>query len=84
MTEKEAWLKIGDEYETLSNPTIGLCVRIRAFPTRMNPLKAAMRNRLFLFAPHPGDVWYWNADNRKQTRAFRATACCFLAAMCDG
>ncbi len=88
MTEKEAWLELAHEYETNSTPSsvaerhiTGLCLRINAF--RSAP-RVAMREHLSLFAPYRGAVWYWAAcDNSKRTRDLRATACCFLAAMCD-
>lgn len=84
MTEKEAWLKIGAECMD-SDVLIFLCHETSHHPRSWSTHFPAMRKRLALLVPerlydHPEpchDAW-WGIQNE-----VRATACGFLAAMCD-
>ena len=81
MTEKEAWLKIARTHEGIGPCRVGLCWSIRGLPGCN--CRAAMRKRLRLLAPTRDAVWFWPINNSRKTRDLRATACCFLAAMCN-
>ncbi|KKK52010.1 hypothetical protein LCGC14_3109250 [marine sediment metagenome] len=81
MTEKEAWLEIARTYDGDGPCQVGLCWSIRDIPSCA--WRAAMRKRLRLFAPSRTAVWYWPINKSREARDLRATACCFLAAMCD-
>ena len=86
MTEKETWLKIAAQFDAAGPcDAIGICHGIDTLAAAAEASYAlcnAMKVRLRLFSPHQGG-WYWPCDKRRVNRTLRATACCFLAAMCD-
>ena len=77
MTEKEAWLDWGKRCTEKVDPVCmpGLCLWSTRLPE--------MREHLQLFCPTgmTCDDYWWRWTPRGI--AERATACCFLAAMCD-
>lgn len=81
MTEKEAWLELARTYEGTGHCELGLCWSIREM-LRCN-CRVAMRKRLRLFAPGRSAAWFWPINKSRESRDLRATACGFLAAMCD-
>lgn len=89
MTEKEAWLHIAAEYASRRKlPCLGLCYYAGNIMVECDLIEASMGRtmcgRVFLFKPSPkADGWYWPQNFTRATRDLRATAACFLAAMCD-
>ena len=82
MTEKEAWLKIGQKCAK-SKWVEYLCHETVDAPSH---LRAQMLVRLFRFMPHenPSHFSAWWVDGTTRiVNDQRATACCFLAAMCE-
>ena len=83
MTEKQAWLKFARDYDSTKHVKhIGLCRTIEDSGVS-GDMGFAMRERLRWFRPYPHAVWYWPCNRTRLTSTLRATACCFLAAMCD-
>ena len=99
MTEKEAWLRIAEMFESggptwkwyATSPTIvGICqatAKLRSDFLIDWWMKDAMNARLAEhFNPNGKDPvfeFFWPENLRRTSRDLRATACCFLAAMCD-
>ncbi len=88
MTEKEAWLKSARKC-ILARDSCFLCHEVKH--RRLN-LRPQMKERLWLFRPDPdsdcGLPWWWygygdDCKDLTEANECRATACCFLAAMCD-
>ena len=94
MTEKEAWLEIAEMFDS-QEPTwcpgvMGICwatVTLQHRGMIGYATKHEMINRLGeYFNPNGKDPtrdFFWPQDTRGVNRTLRATACCFLAAMCD-
>ena len=98
MTEKKAWLKIAEMFDSdgplpemrLSPfPFIGLChgtvvLRRRGdiSYTREDHMDRVMFAH-FRYDNNPNHPFVWPKDASRVSRTLRATACCFLAAMCD-
>ncbi len=80
MTEKEAWLEIARQMIEGSCGSVGICDAIKSIATV--DMWYTMKTRLRMFSPQEGG-WYWPVNKRRVTRTLPATACCFLAAMCD-
>lgn len=88
MTEKEAWL--GMAYRcVVARDNHFLCHKVNR--RRLN-LRPQIKERLWLFRPDlDSDCgepwWYWGTEGEVETlqeaNDQRATACCFLAAMCN-
>ena len=82
MTEKEAWLEIGER--CMPRAFIYLCNEAAKYP--MFP---SMCEHLLRFKPlttdehYGGNVWWQDYGNPTDCwgNSYRATACCFLAAM---
>ena len=93
MTEKEAWLELAEMFGSGSRlPSIypdistyrvrGICDGIDYLEDRgkiPNVLMLPMEKRLYESFDN-GCIYFWG---RNGARKPRATACCFLAAMCD-
>ena len=96
MTEKEAWLELAEMFESgkpvlqvhtdyvVSQPVDGICWGLEYLKQEGiidSEMDSAMDERLYAFFwpenTHKGYFW------RKGLRKPRATACCFLAAICD-
>ena len=93
MTEKAAWLELAEMFDSVEPlpifrgvycdfPPVGICDAIlcQGLPSRQG---RRMRQRLTSFQPHEWAIWYWPENITRTSRTLRATACCFLAAMCD-
>ncbi len=86
--ESEAWLKIARKCVRIRNEAVFLCEETKA--VEPPALSSQMCCRLKLFRPTkwcgPHNLW-WKSElpgiTRKDANDQRATACCFLAAMCD-
>lgn len=97
MTEKEAWLELAEKYEPGARPPVyrddtnklqkvssGICFGLEYLQLR-NDITRDMNTRMDFrlhefFAPGTFVAYFWPMG---ECRAERATACCFLAAMCD-
>ena len=93
MTEKAAWLELAEMFDSVEPlpifrgeycafPVVGICDAIlrQGLPLRQC---SRMRQRLTSFQPKEWAIWYWPENITRTSRTLRATACCFLAAMCD-
>ena len=97
MTEKEAWLKIARMFTSGNLPLVidarrtfrvdGICrgtlyLRKRGFIDRQREMEMDHHLEWRFRPPDTPGGYYWprNQDHHGE----RATACCFLAAMCDG
>ena len=78
MTEKEAWLEIADKCVETRDDAVFLC---------HETMDGQMRKRLEMFKPLTSCFVWWerrnDSDPAGEVNDQRATACCFLAAMCD-
>ena len=97
MTEKEAWLKLASKYEPGGRPPVyrdqakglikvssGICFGLEYLWLQgdiTRDMDNTMDDRLheFFAPPHTFVAFFWP---KGECRAERATACCFLAAMC--
>ena len=97
MTEKQAWLELASKYEPGARPPVyrdrsktlmkissGICLGLEYLELRDDITKDmcnTMDERLHeFFAPDCFVAYFWP---KGECRAERATACGFLAAMCD-
>ena len=97
MTEKEAWLELAGKYEPGARPptyrdiggklekvSSGICFGLEYLHLRddiTEDVDYTMNDRLHeFFAPGAFVAYFWPEG---ECRAERATACGFLAAMCD-
>ena len=98
MTEKEAWLEIAEMFESAEPvweyslyPTVGICDAGKRLCYQQCVIHADLNRKMMTrlgkyFNPNGKDVqweYFWADDTQRPTRDLRATACCFLAAMCD-
>lgn len=96
MTEERAWLKLAEIFDSSKPlpsydfvPFIGLChgtayLRRRRDINRVQEIH--MDNYMFyhfLDNYQPNHPFVWPEDRSRVSRTLRATACGFLAAMCD-
>ena len=97
MTEKQAWLELADKYEPGARPPVyrdntqalrkvssGICFGLEYLQMRgdiTDDMDNTMDHRLHeFFSPGTFVGYFWP---KGKCRAERATACGFLAAMCD-
>ena len=98
MTEKEAWLELAEMFDS-AEPTwkfgglevAGICDALLHLWVTQSKIsgeeKEGMIDRLGkYFNPNgkdPSFDFFWPNDRLRTSRTLRATACCFLAAMCN-
>ena len=98
MTEREAWLELAETFGA-DRPLpmhprgwslYGICSQLGRL-YRQGTIPLCMEERMTTrldecFNPNSVDLrknFFWDAHDRRPTRDLRATACCFLAAMCE-
>ena len=97
MTEKEAWLRLAEIFGADGElpthfdwPLIGICSQTKTLVHRRSITRYMQRRMIRrldkYFNPNgfnPESQFFWLPNTNRPTRTLRATACCFLAAMCD-